>query len=250
MALLLFNRVRIKLPGVSVDIQSGEQAQFAEAVDSTDVVKFGYYVQNIFEMKNSSGAFTTRERGLFGVHFINNTSGSLDTTWTTADFLAGETAMQSVWAAMTSYMPSDFRLVEHRWYAFGPGVVKPNPPVRITTIGSPVAGSSGTGSPHQLASTVTLRTPLRRHWGRVYLPLAAGALSTGGQLSSTTVDSISAGVRSAFTTAESSAGISPVVYDRARKLALSVTALEVDSNPDIIRRRRPRDTGYKKIFTS
>ena len=250
MPLTLFTRWKVKTPGLSLEYAGGEDDQFTDDIAAADQPVLGHYVQNIFEMKNFGGAFTARERGLFGIHYINTTGGDLDTTWITADFTAVESAIQTFWTAMAGYIFTGVRLVEHRWYRFGPGVMKPNPPVRSTVIGTPIPGTSSSGTAYQVAQTFTLRTALRRHWGRFYLPIGTSALSAPGQWPSSTVDSWAALVKTMFNTPQTSQGITPCVYDRVRKQALGVIAVEADSVPDIVRRRRPRDTGYKAILTS
>lgn len=238
------------LPGISIEYSTGQEAQF----DHTGIVPgstlIGYYLQAVFQMMNYSGAFTDRERGLFGIHYANTTGGEPDTTWTTADFSAVETAVLAGWDALASSISSDFKLIEFRWYAYGPGVGIPNPPARVQAVSGSHVGTASASSPHQLAMTGTLRTALRRHWGRIYLPIGSANLNTHGQASSAGVDSITNTVRSLLVGAEASQGIVPVVYDRVRHQALGVTAIECDSVPDIVRRRRPRDTGYRKVLTA
>jgi hypothetical protein len=223
---------------------------FDRHVENGTAPIFGHYVQNIFEMKNASGAFTTRERGLFGMHYINTTGGDLDTTWTSADFAAVESAVQTFWSAMASSISSDYRLVEHRWYPFGPGVLPPNPPARVTTLGTPILGTSSTPMPHQVAITATFRTALRRHWGRIYLPITSFVSIPGGQGNSTACNSVSGLIATMVKSPSTAQGVVPVIWDRARKSALTITAVEVDSVPDVVRRRRPRDTAYRSIVTS
>lgn len=211
---------------------------------------FGYYCQHVFEYKDGTGAFSPRERGMFGIHYVNSTGGDLDTTWIAADFAAVEAAVQAFWTANQSTIPSSCHLVEHRWYAFGPGVVPPNPPVRVTTLGTPLPGTGTQNDVHQAAMTVTLRTALRRHWGRIYLPMGSQMVSVLGQSTTGLVDALCNSARTMFMSPFTSNGIVPVVYDRNKHGVLGVTALEVDSVPDIIRRRRPRTSNYKKILTS
>lgn len=211
---------------------------------------FGYYVQNLFEMQDAASAFTTRERGMFGVHYINTTGGDLDTTWVTADYAAVESAVQTMWTANAARFSTQVRLVEHRWYAFGPGVNPPNPPIRVTTLGSPIVGTGTISAPHQTATTATFRTALRRHWGRIYLPTFTPSLGAGGQTTQAICDNIAISVATMIKTPNTSQGIVPVVYDRNRHAALGVTAVEVDSVPDIIRRRRPRNPAFKSVQVS
>jgi hypothetical protein len=225
------------------------QGLFQRVQEYPETPVFGMHLHNVFEMKDNAGAFALRERGLFGIHLINVTGGDLDVTWTTTDFSDTESRIKAQWNAMGGLIGSDCRLVEHRWYRFGPGIQPPNPPIRTTN----VTTATGTGSPvapHQTATTVTLRTPLRRHWGRFYLPVHSPGTLTGGQLSTANVDSIASLWRDMFVGAAGLTGVTPVVYDRARRAMMGVTEIEVDSNLDIQRRRRPRTTNYKRIYTA
>lgn len=250
MTLATFVRFRVWFEAGSDPNHSVNAGQFVEDIDAPDVPALGQYVQNVFEMADYSGAFGTRERGMFGIHWINTTGGNLDTSWVTADFTAVESAVQTFWTALNLSISSDVRLVEHRWYAYGPGIFKPNPPSRVTTI-TPAAGGGSPGTVRQNATTVTLRTALRRHWGRFYVPVTSSKLgSTHGQLASSDVDAFAAAARTLLTSPGTSQGVVPVVWDRVHNRAYGVSEIEVDSVPDIIRRRRPRTTGYKKIHTS
>lgn len=221
-----------------------------ETQHATVGTPLGYMSQHVFQMRNNAGAYTDRERGMFSIHWVNSTGGNLDTTWIAADYLAVEAAAEAFWAANGSKISSDFRLVEHRWYAYGAGILPPNPPSRVTTIGTPVVGSATTGYVHQLATTITIRTALRRHWGRFYMPVDGGQPSGGGQFSAAWCDAVAAAARTFLAVTPAVQGIYPVVWDKNRKLAFTMTQLEVDSVPDIIRRRRPRTTNYKKLISA
>jgi len=254
MTLATFFKFKIHVPGVSIDLAAGSESQFDSTYSSDGSKPMGQYLTNIFEMQDYGGAWTHRERGQFGIHYVNVTSGALDQTWTTADYTAVESAMGTLWTALSEYISNEVRLVEHRWYPFGPGFVgtksAPIPPSRVLTLGTPLVGSNVSSPVRQVGSTVTLRTTLRRHWGRFYLPIGSSVWTTHGQGSSAFVDVIANSARTAMTGPESSQGVSPVVYDRARQQAYGVIAIECDSVPDIQRRRRPRDPGYRKIITS
>jgi hypothetical protein len=245
-----FVRFLVDFTAGSGDLGPAQEAQFSERRTLADPPIVGYYSQHIFEMKNQAGAFTTRERGMFGLHWLNTTGGEPDVSWVAADYAAVETGVAALWSTTPTYIGTDIRLVEHRWYAYGPGVVAPNPPSRITVIGSPPVGTNSSNGPHQLASTVTLRTTLRRHWGRIYLPVASSLFGAGGQMTQTNCDNLVNSARANLIGTPSAQGVLPVVWDRNRKLVFGVTQLEVDSVPDIVRRRRPRDTAFRSIVSS
>jgi hypothetical protein len=227
---------------------------FSRAVTDAPGPIYGYYVQHIFQMKDQSGAFSDRERGLTGVHWMNTTGGDLDVTWTAADFALVEAGFGTLWSSLAAYIPDEVRLVEHRWYAYGPGVVatraNPQPPARVTAV-TPTAGSVVTRFPHQVAETITFQTTLRRHWGRMYIPVAATgtSITPGGEWGTTMVDAF-ANAGSAYIKSGNANGLTPVIWDRVHKVALGITAVEADSVPDIIRRRRPRGTTYRKTLTA
>jgi len=245
-----FVRFKVDFSAGSGDYSPAENGQYAETRTVSPTNPVGYYSQHIWQMKNAGGTFTDRERAMFGIHWLNLTSGEPDFTWITADYLAVESAVEAFFTAQAAKISSDIKLIEHRWYAYGVGVVPPNPPSRITTLATPIVGTNASFSAHQMSSTVTLRTSLRRHWGRIYAPIADAVTSTGGQFSTGTVDSLAASARTMLMVTPAAQGIVPVVYDRSRAILNGVTAVEVDSVPDVVRRRRPRDSAYKKIYTS
>jgi hypothetical protein len=223
---------------------------FDRHVENASSPIYGYYVQHIWQQKDATGAFTDKERAMCGVHWMNTTGGDLDVTWTSADYALVESGFQALWTAQTSKIPNDFKLIEHRWYPFGPLVTPPNPPVRVTTIASPLTGTGTTTNAHAVAETLTFRTPLRRHWGRIYLPLSNPTnYSAGGQYIQSDVDNIAAS-GSTYLKSGNANGLVPVIWDRNRKVALGITAVEADSVPDIIRRRRPRTPKAKTVLTS
>jgi hypothetical protein len=245
-----FVRFKVDFAAGSGSLSPAEVGQFTETRSASSASPVGYYSQHLFEMKNYGGSFIARERGMFGIHWINLTGGELDQTWVTADYTAVESAVEAFWSSQAAKISTGCQLVEHRWYGYGAGVVAPNPPSRVQTLATPLAGT-GTGAwVRQVASTITLRTALRRHWGRLYVPINSDQFITNGQLSSSFTDAIAAAARTMLMVSPSTQGVVPAVYDRQRHIVFGVTAVEVDSVPDIQRRRRPRDSGYKKIYTS
>src|SRR3954453_8015350 len=223
---------------------------FDRAVTDATPPVYGYYVQHVWQQKDTAGTFSDKERAMTGVHWINTTGGDLDTTWTNEDFALIEAGFQAMWTTLGGFITTDNRLVEHRWYAFGPGVHSPNPPFRVTTVaGSPAGVGTGVNA-HQLAGTITFRTPLRRHWGRMYLPLAnASSFSAGGTFSPAMVSTF-ANAGATYVKSGNANGLAPVVWDRNRKVALGITAVEAASIPDIITRRRQRAMNARTVVTS
>jgi hypothetical protein len=249
-ALATFTRFRLSFD-FNLDASHGSTTgQFVEDQQRSETPIWGYYSQNVFEMQDATGTFTSKERGLFGIHWINTTGGALDTTWIAADFAAAESAIQTFWTALSSLIAFDCRFVEHRWYPYGPAVVPPNPPTRITTLGTPLVGTPSPRGIHQQACTVTFRTALRRHWGRIYLPLWGVTLGSGATLTSGNADTIANAARTLATAPGTAQGIVPVVWNRNAKVAYGITDIEVDNVLDVVRRRRTRTTTYKKILSA
>ena len=211
---------------------------------------YGYHLKVVYQVKGTAGFAGPTEIAESGIHFVNITSDALDPTWTSGDFAAVESAFSTFFTAQASRFSPDFRVYAYRWYAFGPGITKPNPVARETILTTPIPGSGSTASPHQVATTVTLRTTLRKHWGRFYLPLSASQVNNAGQMDATNTDGICNAAVTFLHAAWTSNGILPVVYDRARTSVFGVTSIEVDSVPDIVRRRRPATTNYRKIVVS
>lgn len=208
---------------------------------------FGIYCQTVFQMKTAGGAFDDTNRGMFGVHWLNTTGGALDATWDRDDYLAVHSAVAQFATAMASYVPNSIRFTENRFYPFGPGVTKPNPPDEVFGLGG-IAGAASAASPYQLATSVTIRTALRVHWGRFYLPASANNISGNGLFGPSFVTNVASAARTFLSAPGASRGIVPCVYDRVRHTAFGMTELAVDDVPDIIRRRRPPHGILKTVF--
>lgn len=179
--------------------------------------------------------------------FVNMTGGVPDDTWTAGDFTTVEAAIDAFWGSIKAMYNTGFVLTELRWYRVGPGATPPEPTVRVTS--RSVAGTSGTGPmPQQCAVTISLRTALRKHWGRLYLPTPTIAgLGAGGLMGNANVDTIAAAFNTLVTTVET-ADFYPVVYSRTRQRAYAVNRVVVDNVIDVQRRRRPERATYQKVY--
>jgi hypothetical protein len=181
------------------------------------------------------------------IDFMNITAGAPDDTWTAGDFTTVEGAIDAFWGSVKSMYHTGTVLSELRWYRVGPGAAPPEPTVRVQP--RSVAGTSGTGPmPQQVAVTISLRTALRKHWGRMYLPVPTiTQLAAGGLLSSVAVDAYAAAFNTLVTTVET-ADFYPVVYSRTKQRAYAVNRVVVDNVADIQRRRRPEKATYQKVY--
>lgn len=179
-------------------------------------------------------------------------AGDPTPSWVTSDYTNAETIFTTWWGAVKAYFPSTVKFEEVRWYQEGPSIVPPNPVVRTTSIAS-AGTSANAGLPPQVSCTCTMETPLRKYWGRSYMPnLAVDALEASGnstgRFNHTFVDLISDSWHDML---DDLGGIDliPAVYSRAGKSFMAVTAVESDDVPDVQRRRRFASTGYRKSQT-
>lgn len=175
--------------------------------------------------------------------FLNTTGGDPDDTWITSDFTTIETALNTWWNSVGAYAPTGVKYTEAIWHRVGTGVGKPNPAVRVTTIGSPLAGGGGALAPPQSACSITFRTGVRKSWGRTYLPLGSTPMASG-RLSTAAVDGILTGTHTLLTTA-ATADFHLVVVSSTLASSLNVEQLEVDNVTDVIRRRRWKRQTYR-----
>ena len=175
-------------------------------------------------------------------------AGDPTPSWDSSDYSNAETIIEAWWAAVKSYFPTTVKFEEIRWYQEGPSIVPPNPVVRTTSV-AVTGSSSNAGLPPQVSSTVTLQTPLRKYWGRFYVPNVAEDVLTGsgnstGRFNSTFVDLLSDSSHDMFDDL-GGIGLIPAVYSRAGQSFMAVTGVEVDDVPDVQRRRRFATTGYR-----
>lgn len=177
--------------------------------------------------------------------FLNLTGGDPDDTWTTADFTTLETALLAWHTGMVTFFPSYAALERIAWHRVGPGVVLPNPAERILDLATPVVGTGLSTVAPQLATTLTLRTGIRRSWGRTYIPFAIAPAAMGRVSTGNTDFVVSTGMT--LLNAARSADFLMGVTSLARSSFLAAEALESDSTIDIVRRRRWKHTAYKKI---
>ena len=169
--------------------------------------------------------------------FLNLSSGEPDDTLTDADFTTLEALLDNFFNTLKPQRASSTAITAYRWYRVGPGIVPPNPAVRVTIRNN--AGSVGAMAPPQLAISVTEKTPIRREWGRFYLPsITESSIDTStGRISGTVVASIAQAAGDLYSGA--SAGEFPaVVYSPTRQKAYTVEQVQVDDLFDVIRSRR------------
>jgi len=233
------------------DWQHGSDHPYAPADTAsggTDAVT-GVAVRRVVLVFDRTGQIAGADPAVMHFDFLNITGGNPDDTWTAGDYTTIETALGAWWTTTKPYVQSNIKLDSYRWYPIGEGVSPPNPAERVTTVASAGTGS-GTVAPPQVACSLTFRTSVRRSWGRTYLPLgglSATNMAAGGQFTSSAVD-VLAGALNTLVTSCASSDFYLVVTSKVLHAALTVEKVEVDSNLDVIRRRRWKASTYKKIL--
>lgn len=177
--------------------------------------------------------------------FLNLTNGNPDDTWTDADFTTLETLISTFIQATQANYNGKVVFDSVRWYRVGPGVVPPNPAIRIKVFGFPGTGTNAL--PPQVGASITFKTVPRRQWGRMYMPWNALPLtSPEGRFSSARVDEVGAAMNSLVTNAIA-AEFPPVIYSAVRGKAYTVETVQVDDVPDVIRSRRFNEATHKYV---
>lgn len=230
-----WNTQKVSAPGVTMEPVTGA------AVSPTATV-LGYRVAVMFKRYTITNGGTSwpapdEDAAMVNIHFANYTGGALDATWTTGDFTSCETNLLAMFNSLKADLMPRHLIDSLRWYSYGPGVAS-GPPTRITPVG--IAGTaSGSCLPYQCATVLSLFTGLPRRRGRIYWPgLPVAGVTTDGQLIAAYVSTFATAWQT-FLSAQHTAQIPVIVYDRVHGAIQSLTAGKVDSIVDIQRRRRP-----------
>lgn len=170
------------------------------------------------------------------LHFVNITGGAVDSTWTTTDFTTLETALDNWWTSLKPSYAPNVTLREYRWYRVRPGALSGDA-VRIASRSVVGTGTGGAELPPQVAVSITQKTQLRKHWGRIYMPAPSTSNLTSGMVNSTKQTLFATATQTLFDAARAS-DFEPVVYSPQLGRAFPVLQLQVDDLFDVIRSRR------------
>jgi hypothetical protein len=202
-------------------------------------------------------AGTREDRAVFGVWCAKIVGGGLYSRHDISELAGLETAADAFTTALKAFMSTSWQLVEYAWFFVTQDSPRDDsgrsqlmgPPARITS--KSVFGSGGTQSlPHQCASTITLRTASRRHWGRSYIPgLSVGQVDAQyGRLTTTCTDGLASAMNTLHNTWQD-AGTQLGTYSLLKPAFLTPKQIEVDDIFDIVRRRRAKQSAYKKLLS-
>jgi hypothetical protein len=181
---------------------------------------------------------------------VNYTNGALDSSWTDADHQAVDAAFRNFVFAGIAHTPGRLTckdISQYRMAFNGYSNEKPfapsGPPVWSS---NPAATGTGNGqTAPQGCSTITELTPLRKHWGRSYVPsLSTEAYDVAGRITNATIVALAASYNDLVTALHASDFFTVVPTTQSEKAPLralqQVTGCKVDDVPDVIRRRRPK----------
>lgn len=176
-----------------------------------------------------------------------------------AELAAREAALDVFCTGLMLYLSADYKLVEYAWHHVtensprtddpGHRGQKMGPADRITV--KSIAGSaSGTDLPQQVSQTITLRTVSRRHWGRLYIPAPTTTALQGayGRWTSAFADDLATIFNNLHNTWQD-AGYQVGVWSQLHPAFMTPKQIETDDVVDVIRRRRSKQTGYRKILS-
>ena len=156
------------------------------------------------------------------------------------------TALKTMWTALQAYAHAGVKFKAVRWYQVPDAA--PHKPVFLEEIAfTPIPGTGGSCAPPQNAVSVTFKTDQRKTWGRFYLPCNSnGIYNTDGTIKNAIVDAINAAVLPLTDRGGVVAKPTLTVWSRVGGTHHDPQFVQVDNNPDIVRRRRFSLTTYKK----
>jgi hypothetical protein len=244
-----FRRVRVGWGAVDYEYVQADTPQYASTeyayAGESAAAGGGVGVRRATLIFSRQGITPTDDDMNCHFDFMNITSGAPDDTWIPADFTTLETALTTWYNGVSGMFPSYSALYRIAWHRVGPGVIKPNPAERILDLTTPIVGAGNATSVPQAAQTLTLRTGVRRSWGRTYLPYSM-AVSTGARASTIQTDTVVSTAITLYNTAKA-ADFLMGVTSKPKNSFLGVESFESDSTIDIVRRRRWKHTSYRKI---
>ena len=244
---------------------------------ATDLVQYEGLIGNVLADSSNqwrrfvwsfapTGSTDTADIAYTTFDIVNITGGLVDNSWTAGDYTTVENAMTPL---LTYYSSSILAVNTHytgmkayRMAFTELPTVSPTPPDRDhpfaptgppdhVLVGNTPGTQAGNAAP-QMSFSTTDKTAYPRHWGRNYWPFPSPTTTIGAdlQVPATIVDGMATALHTFYDTLMG-AEFFPVVpvtqMNKAPARALlTVSSIQVDSNMDVIRRRRAHVTRYRK----
>lgn len=197
----------------------------------------------------------------------NFTANAIDSTWNDADYNTCLTRFRDFVTAVAPLQSGHCEWTTLKAYrmSWNPGWAGSSTSVDLNPFNPSttpefeamlnVSGSGAASLPPQVAISVTEEVPLRRHWGRFYLPFPSGATvaSGSGRVQPSSVDAIALATYTLYN-GLSESEMYPIVphtqHDKTRVASYSqVIAVKVDDVYDVIRSRRLQNATYSRRYT-
>lgn len=153
---------------------------------------------------------------------------------------------RTFWTAVRSHVSTKVKSSELRFYDVpaNPGTPMGDP-VHVEPIDL-LGTATGSTLPPQCSISVTLKTSVRKRWGRFYLPGPTTTdMTTEGRLQGAVQNSLA--TAAAGLTFRGGTGAAVVVFSRVHWNHQDPTEIQVDDIYDIIRRRRYSKANYRAI---
>jgi len=195
-----------------------------------------------------SAVTTGLDDAIFTLHWGGAGAGPMDGPAR----ITATNAIKAFWSACAPFLHNTHKLREVKWYDLSN--TAPHKTTFIESIKTGTApgtpgSSGGLFLPPQVAVSVTLKTNLRKHWGRFYLPGLTGTQLDDnghrGALLPATCDAIAA---AAATLCQQTNGPTVIVWSQTAGSATFIDHVQVDDVIDVIRRRRMKVATYKKAL--
>lgn len=196
---------------------------------------------------------------LVTLDLANITNGGIDSSWTAGDYAITDPILTELLDSWATLMAPDYSWSEIRYYrrAYNPYTMSQpftlsGPPDHVVAHSAPGLGTARIAS--QVAMTHTEVTTYPHHWGRSYWPAPASVpnLGTGAYFTQGAVDTWAAELQRVYDELMVAQFFPCVpttqVQKQPSRQLLGVQAIQVDDVPDIVRRRRLRNTTYRKLL--
>lgn len=214
----------------------------------------------VLRWTRASPSGTVEDVAQVGFNVTNITGGDLDITWTQADYDQVVSHLNELWLGIKQFVSTGHTLTDARFYVRSFRVPM-TPDQRFNFSGPPAflhqfsdpGSNSGLVLPYQTSMSITFKTPAPRHWGRVYLPgMTATSLSaTNGRIDTAVAGSLAQHFAEFKDDLEGSQFQLVVPTTQINKVLTpalqTVTAIQVDDIPDVVRRRRARQPALRSI---
>lgn len=216
----------------------------------------GYELRKLaVRFSRAVGSTPPQDAAVCTFHFLNLTGDEPDASWTTADYVAVETAFNSFWNGLSSNYNSQTRSEDFVWRADGPAFrpfgASLSPTLRLQATNHTAGAASAEQLSPQTAVSVTEVIPAtfvahdvagvgdqtRNRWGRFYLPAPIVSVVQNGRWTSAFAEDVATRCQT-FYNACVTADLIPVVYSPTTGHAWSLDAVHVDDLCDVIRSHR------------